>query len=119
MFSFVSVDQLMQDFKNVAALVDIVNTKKDAKAVDYTHRIIRDLDKWVYDNKRSSEEASHFGATHGANVGDIEEYIKTRPNEPAIVFDTTPPPSDPWEAFLVKIKTKADVKRYLEPAYGS
>lgn len=77
--------EVAKDFKNVAALADIANEKKDAQAVAYMHEIIHDLDKWVYENKRPSEEVSHFGATHaedGDQVTEIEAYITERPTLP-------------------------------------
>lgn len=113
--------KVAEDFKNVAALVDIANTKKDALAVDYIHRILHDLDKWVYENASPGEEVSHFKATNsekGEQVAEIETYITERPKLPAVNIEIEPIPSDPWTAFLAKIKTTEDVKKNMEPAYG-
>lgn len=85
--------KVSKDFKNVVALVNIANTKQDAQAVDYIHRIIHDLDKWVYDNMYPGEEVSHFGATHaedGAQVKEIEAYIIEYSTHPALTLDVTP-----------------------------
>jgi hypothetical protein len=71
--------EIRKDFRNVAALANIVQAKKDPQAVVYMHQIIHDLDKWVYENMHKGEEVSHFYVTN-AEVGDkiykIEEYIK-------------------------------------------
>lgn len=77
--------EVAKDFKNVAALADIVHEKQDAQAVAYMHQIIHDLDKWVYENTNYVEEVSHFGVTHaedGDKVNEIEEYITERPTLP-------------------------------------
>jgi hypothetical protein len=54
-------------------------------------------------------------AEEGPQVTKNEDIITERPTAPT---EVNPLPSDTLEAFLVKIKTKQDVKKNLDPLYG-
>lgn len=70
-----------QDFENMAALVAIAADKKNVKALVYAHRILHDMDYWVYGNPGSVKEPDKYGAAHVykeapvSTVEEIERFI--------------------------------------------
>jgi hypothetical protein len=74
-------EDVKKDLNNVAALMKIAHEKRDPKALVYAHRIIHDLDYWVYNTPGSAQNPDKFGAAHAyknspkSTVATIEAFI--------------------------------------------
>jgi hypothetical protein len=76
-------EDVKADFKNVAALLRIAGSRHDAQAIVYAHRIMHDLDAWVYnpDSPQPHEDMAKYGAARAykdapkSQVATIEAYI--------------------------------------------
>ncbi|SEO32296.1 hypothetical protein [Paenibacillus sp. OV219] len=72
-------EKAAQDLRDVAALIQIGNAKRDIQAVIYAHRIIHDLDGYVFNRPDEGEE--EFGAARAANgvkpalLAEIAKYM--------------------------------------------
>ncbi|WP_040948253.1 hypothetical protein [Gorillibacterium massiliense] len=72
-----------KDFANLASLTVIATDKRDAQALIYMHRIVHDLDYWVYNSPGSAKNPDKFGAAHAfkkaptSQIKTIEAYIKS------------------------------------------
>jgi hypothetical protein len=76
-------ESVKADFRNVASLLRIAVARHDGQAVVYAHRIMHDLDAWVYnpDAPQPHEDTAKYGAAHAykeapkSQVATIEAYI--------------------------------------------
>jgi hypothetical protein len=75
-------EDVKKDLNNVAKLMEIANKKKDPFALVLAHRIIHDLDYWVYNKPpSSSKDFDKFGAANAfknapkSTVGIVEAFI--------------------------------------------
>jgi hypothetical protein len=74
-------EDVKKDLNNVAALMKIAHEKRDPKALVYAHRIMHDLDYWVYNTPGSAQNPDKFGAAHAyknppkSTVANVEAFI--------------------------------------------
>jgi hypothetical protein len=80
MAAVVASEDTKKDFANMAALARIAHVKHNVQALIEMHRIIHDLDFWVYNNPGSAKP-DKYGAAHAyknppkSTVANVEAFI--------------------------------------------
>jgi hypothetical protein len=81
MASVIVSKDVKKDLNNVAKLMEIANKKKDPFALTLAHRIIHDLDYWVYNTPGSAKDPDKFGAANAyknapkSTVAIVEAFV--------------------------------------------
>lgn len=79
-------DKVSQDIHDVLTLLTIALEKRDIKGMIYAHRIVHDIDDWVYESPDAEEGDERYGASRAmpdadaSKLAEIAAYIKKYKN---------------------------------------